>query len=737
MQLKIIFTVINVLSIILLHIIAFIIRPEKNYLKTTKKLLLSATVAIFANILIANAISIEFANFAFCLYFAFLDWIIYYLCLFSIEYTKRDGLLKVYKPLAVFFCFIDTILLFSNLINPKIYSVIGDIDESGLHYFYTKPYLPYFMHLILDYFIVVTGIIVLIVALYQSYDFYRMKYFLVIVTIVLIVILNVLYMLLDLPLDFSVLFYAVAGVLVYYFAALYVPRHIINKTFGLVINYMSEGLVVFDNDRNCIFINETAKRELGISEDNTRILGEIYANATNGQENENPLSFTETYTSKGENPSHYKVHFKNICDKKNRTLSAFFILENVTEEHNALNKMKEAEEEADRANKAKSMFLANMSHEIRTPINVVLGMNEMILRESDDAQIVDYAQNIDTAGNTLLTLINDILDFTKIEAGKLEIVESDYSFKKLIDDCYLMLSPRAEGKNLIFRVKLDENIPSILYGDKKRIIQLVLNIISNAIKYTKEGSIDVDVSFEKLSDDQIKLYICVADTGIGISKENAKKLFNAFVRVDEKRNKNIEGTGLGLAISKQLTELMGGDILLESEEGKGSKFTISFVQKVVDATPISKVKEEKEQKTAEYKQLFTAPSAKILAVDDVAINLKVVKALLKNTLIMIDTVSSGPAAIEACNNNKYDVILMDHMMPGMDGIEAFKIIREGDSVNKNTPVIVLTANAISGSKEEYDKAGFDDYLSKPVKGADLEKIILKHLPKELVDFTLN
>ena len=177
---------------------------------------------------------------------------------------------------------------------------------------------------------------------------------------------------------------------------------------------------------------------------------------------------------------------------------------------------------------------------------------------------------------------------------------------------------------------------------------------------------------------------------------------------------------------------MGGDILLESEEGKGSKFTISFVQKVVDATPISKVKEEKEQKKAEYKQLFTAPSAKILAVDDVAINLKVVKALLKNTLIMIDTVSSGPAAIEACNNNKYDVILMDHMMPGMDGIEAFKIIREGDSVNKNTPVIVLTANAISGSKEEYDKAGFDDYLSKPVKGADLEKIILKHLPKELV-----
>ena len=413
----------------------------------------------------------------------------------------------------------------------------------------------------------------------------------------------------------------------------------------------------------------------------------------------------------------------------------YFTIENP--DVDIINKLTIAKDQAEKANRAKSDFLSSMSHEIRTPINVVLGMNEMILRESDDAQIVDYAQNIDTAGNTLLTLINDILDFTKIEAGKLEIVESDYSFKKLIDDCYLMLSPKAEGKNLIFRVKLDENIPSILYGDKKRIIQLVLNIISNAIKYTKEGSIDVDVSFEKLSDDQIKLYICVADTGIGISKENAKKLFNAFVRVDEKRNKNIEGTGLGLAISKQLTELMGGDILLESEEGKGSKFTISFVQKVVDATPISKVKEEKEQKTAEYKQLFTAPSAKILAVDDVAINLKVVKALLKNTLIMIDTVSSGPAAIEACNNNKYDVILMDHMMPGMDGIEAFKIIREGDSVNKNTPVIVLTANAISGSKEEYDKAGFDDYLSKPVKGADLEKIILKHLPKELVDFTLN
>ena len=729
---QIIFTVINILSIILLCIIAFKIRPEKNYLKTIKKLLLSATAAIFANILIANATDVEFANLAFCLYFAFLDWIIFYLCLFIIEYTKRDKLLRVYKPLVVLLCFIDTLLMFTNLINPKVYSVIAEIDESGLYYFTTKPYLPYFVHLTLDYLIVVTGIIVLIVALYESYDFYRIKYFLVIVTIVLIVVLNVLYMLLDLPLDFSILFYAVAGVLFYYLTALYVPSHIINKTFGLVINYMSEGLVIFDNDKNCIFINETAKRELGITEDNTKILGEIYANATKGEENKNPLYFTETYTSKGENPSHYKVHFKNICDKKNRTLSAFFILENVTEEHNALNKMKEAEAEADRANKAKSMFLANMSHEIRTPINVVLGMNEMILRESEDSQIVEYAQNIDTAGNTLLTLINDILDFTKIEAGKLEIVEGEYSLKKLVDDCRLMLSPRAEGKNLLFKVKLDENIPSKLYGDKKRVLQVILNIISNAIKYTKEGSINVDVSFKKLTDEKIKLYICVSDTGIGISKENSKKLFNAFVRVDEKRNKNIEGTGLGLAISKQLTELMDGDILLESEEGKGSKFTITIVQKVVDFTPLSEIKEDKENERAEYKQLFSAPSAKILVVDDVAINLKVVKALLKNTLINIDTVQSGPEAIEACNNTKYDVILMDHMMPGMDGIEAFGRIREGDSVNKNTPVIVLTANAVSGSKEEYDKTGFDDYLSKPVRGADLEKAILKHLPKELV-----
>ncbi len=734
MQLKLLFSLINFMSTILLVFVAFRIKSEKDYIKSIRSLLLSAAAAVSSNILIANSTGISFANLSYCFYFTQLDWLSYFLCVFSLEYTEHKTLLKKINPFAVTICLLDTIFLYTNLIHPYIYSVYTKLGADGTIYYQTSLNPVYNIHLALDYSLIFIGLVTLSVSLYHSYGFYRKKYSSIIFVVGLIIVLNIIYMMFSLPLDFSVLFYVIAGILIHYYATMFIPKHIKNQALGFVVNYMNEGLILFDKDYNCIYSNTMVEEQFGLQVSNitidTPILKEIAADHNLSSEK----TFSTLYQTEIEDMQYsYKVHFRNIFDDKMRNLGSFYIFENVTEEYVAYSKMKEAQEIADRANKTKSLFLANMSHEIRTPINSVLGMNEMILRESKNEQIIDYAQNIDSAGTTLLMLINDILDFSKIEAGKFELVNTTYSFQQLMHDCYVMLLPRAEGKHLNFKVSLNENIPCKLFGDKNRILQILINIVSNAIKYTPQGNVTVNADYESITDNRIQLTIKVSDTGIGISQENIHKLFDAFVRVDQEKNKNIEGTGLGLAIAKQLSEMMDGTILVESELNKGSTFTILLTQQVEDSAPGGPLPVKNVSEKPITEGAFVAPQAKILVVDDVKVNLKVVSALLKRTKVQIDTAESGEEAIAFCEKNKYDIILMDHMMPGMDGIEAFHAIRNGNGINRNTIQIVLTANAINGASEEYTAEGFEDYLSKPVKGIDLEQMLLKYLPKEYIE----
>jgi len=397
-----------------------------------------------------------------------------------------------------------------------------------------------------------------------------------------------------------------------------------------------------------------------------------------------------------------------------------------------------------KANNAKSDFLANMSHEIRTPINAVLGMNEMILRESENPTVLGYAKNIDGAGKTLLTLINDILDFSKIEAGSLEITPNNYSLSSIIGDVYNMLSVRAQEKNLEMRLNIDEKLPCELSGDELRVRQIITNLLTNAVKYTEKGWVELSIKavapncdVDSQSDENVVLEIKVTDTGIGIKDENLPKIFTVFKRVDEQKTKSIEGTGLGLSITRKLIELMGGRITVSSEYGKGSVFTAKFPQKVIDSTPIGDIqnsfKNKKDEKDS-YKELFHAPKAKILVVDDIPMNLKVFSGLLKKTMIQIDSIDRGKIALEKMLTTKYDMIFLDHMMPEMDGIEVLKAFKkEGSAFNQNTPIIMLTANAILGADAEYISLGFTDYLSKPIQGKKLEKMIIKYLPEELVE----
>lgn len=391
-----------------------------------------------------------------------------------------------------------------------------------------------------------------------------------------------------------------------------------------------------------------------------------------------------------------------------------------------------AREEANIANRTKSDFLASMSHEIRTPINGILGMNTMILRDSGDPQIVEYAENIRLAGNGLLSIINDILDLTKIESGKMEIVPVDYDLFSIMNDCYQMNRMRAAEKSLEFLFENDPEMPTKYNGDEVRIRQIMNNLISNGIKYTKEGSVRVKAGFieDQNGDDnengQGTIVISVEDTGIGIKEEDIGNLFKTFTRLEQSRNRHIEGTGLGLNITKQLVEMMNGTIEVKSEYGKGSVFTVKIPQKILNRKPMGVFADRQKEQvsvTTDEANTFKAPGKKILVVDDVKMNVLVFKGLLRGTEISIDSALSGAEAIEITKETKYDIIFMDHLMPKMDGIEAFHAIRDDmDNINHDTPVVVLTANAIVGMRATYLEEGFAEYISKPVEQKALLKV---------------
>ena len=401
-----------------------------------------------------------------------------------------------------------------------------------------------------------------------------------------------------------------------------------------------------------------------------------------------------------------------------------------------LTKEKNMLEEVVRANKAKSQFLANMSHEIRTPINGILGMDSVLLKECHDENLREYAKNIQSAGQSLLSIINDILDISKIESGKMEILTIRYQLFSVLNDCYNLTKIKLQNKPVSFIMQINEKLPSWLYGDEVRIRQIINNFLSNAVKYTKEGNITFELDFEEKTDEQILLVITVRDTGIGIKEEDLGKLFESFTRIEEKRNRNIEGTGLGLNLTKNLVNLMGGEVFAESTYGKGSCFTAKIPQKIADAKPMGDFGKRYQQylSTSDDDKLsFLAPDAKILVVDDVTMNLKVVEGLLKATKIQIDTAVSGSECLECVKTTPYQMIFLDHMMPEMDGLETLEHMKNlADNPNAQTPVIMLTANAIVGAKEEYIEAGFTDYLTKPIRETELLEMILKYLPEELV-----
>ena len=406
---------------------------------------------------------------------------------------------------------------------------------------------------------------------------------------------------------------------------------------------------------------------------------------------------------------------------------------------------------AESANQAKSEFLANMSHEIRTPINAVLGMNEMIRRESrrgrdlpaGDAegarqafdQIGAYAGEVDSAGRSLLSIINDILDLSRIEAGKMELTGGRYRLSTMLNDVSNMILFKAKEKGLEFSLKADPEVPDSLYGDELRVREILTNLLNNAVKYTEHGFVRLTVRARDLAGSSAQLVFIVEDSGIGIRQEDMDRLFSKFERLDMQRNSTVEGSGLGLVITRSLLDMMDGTISVESEYGRGSTFTVTIPQRIMTSAPVGDLQKRFEENTADgpgYRETFHAPDARVLIVDDTRMNLTVTASLLKDTEIRIDTASGGAEAVAMVEKTAYDVIFMDQRMPGMDGTEALHRIRQQDGPNGTTPVICLTADAINGAKERYLSEGFSDYLAKPVDSRRLEALLIKYLPREKV-----
>lgn len=397
-----------------------------------------------------------------------------------------------------------------------------------------------------------------------------------------------------------------------------------------------------------------------------------------------------------------------------------------------------AREIAQQANRAKSDFLANMSHEIRTPINAVLGMDEMIIRECDDPKIIEYAADIKQSGGMLLSLINDILDFSKIESGKMDILPVDYDLGIVLGETVDMIRSKAQEKNLALQLDIHPDTPAHLYGDEVRIRQIITNILTNAVKYTKQGSVTLTVSGKALSRETVQLYVSVKDTGIGIKEEDIGRLFDSFQRVEESRNRNIEGTGLGLSITMRLLNLMGSRLEVKSIYGVGSEFYFYLEQKQTDDRVIGENFQKYYQKAKSISgatgESFRAPDAKILVVDDNEMNLKVFKGLMKNHDMQIDTAMSGMECLSLMEKKAYHIIFMDHQMPEMDGVETLKqTALLQNNLSKEAVMIILTANAVSGAREMFLREGFQDYLSKPIDVSKLDEMILKYLPPELID----
>ncbi len=484
-----------------------------------------------------------------------------------------------------------------------------------------------------------------------------------------------------------------------------------------VLNALNDGVITLDEHLKIISFNPMAEKvfpDLAIQKPVSEISSFPLSDLSESEKRE----FVK-------DDRYYESHISKLLDVDGDVRGYTVLFTDVTDTVEYINNIKLMRKKAEEANQAKSQFLANMSHEIRTPMNAIVGLSELIIEESRGRKMYNDACDIKSAALNLLSIINDILDLSKVEAGKMELIDDDYHVQILVQDTLNMVKMAASQKGLKMNVDLDENMPYMLNGDEGRIRQVLINLINNAIKFTKQGSVTLGVSGAYINDENYEMHFTVKDTGIGIKAEDLEHIYEAFQQLDMNINRKEEGTGLGLAITKNLVQLMGGDIQVESVYGEGTTFKVSVKQKVVTKDTIKDNQITREDLKHTDMRMFECPDYNILVVDDNIINRKVVIKMMMDYKFNISEADSGLKAIELAKENKYDMILMDHMMPEMDGVEATRTIRAECKLNEGTVVIALTANAIEGARDMYLSNGFQDFLAKPFEKVQLHDMLSK------------
>lgn len=721
-----------IVFLIILIIILFecAVRAKKHESVLDKRmgnLMFAGVVAIAANIMYVSGINRFIAVTGFSLFSLMMDWMLFALCMFVEEYAHYTNQMPRIRWWFFVSSVIDSILFLVNIRTGIEFSMERHMLFGKYFIFEVKNFTYlYYVHLVICYLMVLITVCMLLYGIYNASLYYRKKYTGVLVIFVLLIMSDGICVLLHLPLNISIVFYGAMSIAIYYFALFYIPGELVNKVQTLMMDRLDTGIIFFDENGKCIYSNasmwnqlgrekntEKAEQKFGVFIERSKLLDGDYS------------KWDEEHVVNGET-RFFEVACLRLYDKADNYVGSYFSMLDRTEQVNFYNRKIEMEKES---NRAKSAFLSKVSHEIRTPVNSIYGMNEMIIRECNDSAILQYADQIKSATDTLIGIINDILDFSKIEAGKMDIVDREYNIKKILKNVCNMTKVRTKEKNLEFCLEVGDGIPSVLIGDDVRIEQVLMNLLSNAVKYTNEGSVTLKLGWTGNSE-KGTVDIYVTDTGIGIKNDDIPRLFKEFERIEETRNHSIQGTGLGLNITTNLLSKMKSRLEVESEYGVGTTFYCHIPQLVVGDTPLKfGLGDTEDVEKSDYRPVFTSPDSSILIVDDNRLNRVVFRNLLKATRVKVYEAGSGAECLDMIKKQHFDIVFMDYMMPEMDGVMTFRKMKETEHMCKESPVIMLTANAVQGAMEEYLEQGFADFLSKPIIPEKLEKMIIKYLKK--------
>lgn len=511
-----------------------------------------------------------------------------------------------------------------------------------------------------------------------------------------------------------------------------------NNMSQFIYYSISAPVLVYDTKRKLQIINDAGVSFLRVERDD-RELRNLWINRIFDVDPDE-IFFTDSTNKEFDalckkNKCYCSLAVNAISDAYGDVIGYIIIVGDLSERIRTMNELEEAKHQADAANSAKSAFLANMSHEIRTPMNAIVGFSELALSEELEPQVKEYIVDIRKASHNLLAIINDILDISKIESGKMELVCGEYYTKTLFNDVFLIMDSQAKKKGLEFKMTVSENMPKKMYGDKIRIRGILINLLNNAVKYTENGSVELKAEIIDRKKDAAVLKFCVKDTGIGIAKEDQQKLFESFSQVDKTINYGKEGTGLGLAIVKGFVQMMNGEVSVESEYGKGSAFTVVIQQKILDASAMDKIYTNSNEVSEDYGMTdMKLENVRVLIVDDNMMNLKMAKRSMEHYGMTVDIAGSGKLAIDMCRQTHYRIVFMDQMMPVMDGVEAMKEIRKLDdyyAVGGEAKIVILTANTMSGMRTQMMQEGFDEFLGKPINFKQLERLLKQYIPEHI------